>query len=457
MQVIIIISVSFVVLLVSYWLFSKAAGSLSPLKLNTISYVFYVQIVMMTFVGSILVACNLLDFHYLVKPVKDVTKIYAWLGVLYSMIAMPIGMILLNKIFRLNAVKAFHAYIKKPVFIRQGPVLSMAIVSVFTIISLLVLLYTIHYSESVPFLTLLRGNMRLAAIERTEIRSAFGGIEYIRNLLGYLMMPVIAYYVFILAYVKRNLLYWILFLLNFCMAAMLLVFDIQKAPVVFFVIGILILYTLLEGGFSRKKFLTFFVTAICLIGVGYVLTTSKNFWDQISNYDSALWGRIFITEYGGYLLSLELFPDKITQPTWYIGLPSFILDFFHLKNEESARLLMKYINPVGVARGEANLISSYYLGEAWANYGWIGIILAPFIVGFVVQSVHIFLLKHPKEPLIMAFYAYITVRWLLSSGFVTFLYLKIILYPLIFYFLFKFLMQLMANKKQVPDAITDKV
>lgn len=405
----------------------------------------------MTFVGSVLVACKFLDYHYLVKPVSDKTKIYAWIGVLYSMVAMPISMIALNSLLRVSPRRDFQNYIDKPIRFRQGPLLSIVTLTLFSTISFLVLLYTIYNSSHVPFFTLLKGNMSEAAIERVEVRYNFGGVEYVRNLLGYLMMPIFAYYAGIHAVARRKLIYWIFFALNFLMAALLLVLDTQKAPVVFFFIGLLILYTLTNGGVSKKRFVAYFVSAILLIGVGYSVTTKKDMWGQISNLDSALWGRVFVSEYGGYLLSLELFPDVIKQPTWQIGVPTFILDWVGAEKEESARLLMKYINPEGVARGEANLISSYYLGEAWANYGILGFLLAPFVVGVVVQSVHIFLLKKPKEPLIMAFYSYMTVRWILSSGFVNFLYLKIILYPLVLYYFFKMLVNTLANKKNQND------
>lgn len=447
MQNIIIILTSLIVLLVSFLLFSKAAGSLSPLKLNTISYVFYVQIFLMTFIGSTMAACKVLDFHYLVKPVTDTTKILAWLGVLYSMIAMPVAMIGVNMAFKLNARKAFNDYINKPIEFNQGPTLSVVILLLFTTLSTFTLLYTVMSSEYVPFLTLLKGNISEAAIQRVDVRRNFAGSEYVRNLLGYLLMPIFAYYAAIYAIGKRKFIYWLIFVVNFLLASLILVYDTQKAPVVFFIIGFLILYTLVKGGVSKKKFLIYFICSIFLIAAGYSLTTEKDMLGQIFSYDSALWGRIFITEYGGYLLSLELFPDIITQPTWYIGMPSFILDFFKLPNEESARLLMKYINPEGVALGEANLISSYYLAEAWANYGLAGLLIAPFVVGIVVQSVHVFLLKNAKEPLIMAFYASITVKWLLSSGFVNFLYLKIILYPLIFYFILRLVINSLGNKK----------
>lgn len=447
MQIITILLTSAIVLYISFKLFSIAAGTLSMRKLNTVSYVFYVQIVMLAFVGSILVACGVADYHYMIAPAKDTTKILAWLGVLYSMIAMPLAMILLNMAFNLRMSESFQKYIERPILFRQGPVLSTVTLLIFAFVSVAVMLYTFSHVDAIPLFTALSGNKEAAAIERVMVRRDFGGIDHIKNLLGYLMMPIFAYYAAIYAFVKRKTIYIMIFLFCLACSALFLMYDTQKAPVVFFLIGFAILNTLVNAGITLKRLLIYSSFSILLMVAGYSLTTNKDPVSQIFNIKSALWNRIFITEYAGYVLSLEYFPDVIKEPTWQIGLPSFILHGLGLSDVESARLLMIYINPEGVESGQANLVSSYYLGEAWANYGWVGLLLAPFIVGIVIQSLHIFLVKNPKEPLIIAFYSYMTVRWLLNSGFVTFLYLKIILYPLILYLVFKTMMKLLANKK----------
>ena len=447
MQVGMILLVSLVALITSFKLFSYAAGSMSLRKLNTISYVFYVQIVAMTFVGSVLAAINVVDFHYLVSLVSDQTKIYGWIAVMYSMLAMPIAMIALNNALGVKVRAKLDRYIHQPIEFRQGPTLSLVVLLLFTCLSFGVLLYTIYFTRAIPLFTLLSGDKEGAAIQRVEARYFFGGVEYVRNFLGYLMMPIFTYYAGIHAFEKRRLIYWFFFVINFLMTVFLLLFDIQKAPIVFFLFGFIILYTLIRGGISKKTLLVFGVTGLFLIAGGYAVTQGKSIIGQITDIGSSLWGRVFISEYVGVLLSFEYFPEVITQPTWYIGIPSFILEYFDVKNIESARLLMMQVNPAGVASGEANLISSYFMAEAWANYGWFGLIVSPIVVGVVLQSVHLFLLKNPKTPLIMAFYSYITVRWLLSSGFVNFLYLKIILFPLIFYLLFNAIINSLSNKK----------
>ena len=51
---------------------------MSPLKLNTVSYVFYVQIITSGLVGSVLLATGVLDYHPDVAFMSDGIKFEAW-------------------------------------------------------------------------------------------------------------------------------------------------------------------------------------------------------------------------------------------------------------------------------------------------------------------------------------------------------------------------------------------
>lgn len=424
-----ILITSFSVLSVSLVLFSKAAGTISPLKLNTISYVLYFQLITSAFVGSILVVTNTVDYHYMVSKVSEEVKFYAWVGVMYSFLALPLSMIALNKLLGIKVKKHFNKYIHQPTIIKLGSGDSKIILLFMVMFSILIIAYVFYYSESIPLIDLLQGNIVEAALGRVEVRRNFDGIVYIKNIFGYMFIPVCSYYSYIIYKIRRsNFNLFILGVLVF-LSFLMLAYDIQKAPVAFYFLGFAILNTLLEGGMKIRKFLAIILVGILLIIIGYSLTDDKGLF-QLFSFKSAFWSRTFVSSYGGYLLSLEYFPDIITQPTWQIGLPTVILDIFDLPKTESARLLMKQINPSGVSSGESNIISSYYLGEAWANYGIIGILFAPLIVGVVVQTLHIFLLFSKKEPLVLAFYAFMTTEWLLMSGFVNILYLKQLLYPI---------------------------
>ncbi|HIB83632.1 MAG TPA: hypothetical protein EYN27_07765 [Rhodospirillales bacterium] len=138
----------------------------------------------------------------------------------------------------------------------------------------------------------------------------------------------------------------------------------------------------------------------------------------------------------------------ITDQTYAVGLPSILLKDMGLNVVESARLLKMHVHPETIAAGSGNLYSGFYMGEAWANYGYIGLVIAPLFVGFVIQTVHLFLLLNKKRPLILAFYVGLTVKWVVGAGFTNFLFLKLLIWPLILYLAFNFLLNriLTVNK-----------
>ncbi len=436
-QLIVIILTSCIVLVLSFFLFRKASGTMALKRLHTISYVFYVQLVVSAYVGAVLVATGLVSDHYMLVMVSETKKIEAWLWVSYSMIMMPLSMVWLNTVLKVNVRKRLFNYLSKGIEVNYGPVLSRVILVFMILTSLFAVFYIVYYTENIPLYTLLiRGDTESALIQRVAARRDFSGIYHIKNWLGILLTPVFSYYVFIQMREKKQFFYRICFVILMLLSVFILTYDIQKASIVFYLIGFVVLTVLYKGKVSLRLLFISIGTAAVLLILGYVYTGGRGFV-QLIDIQSAFYGRIFISGYGGFPLSLELFHDVINTCTVHIGIPTFILNYFDLSTTESARLLMEYINPEGVASGQANLVSSFYMAEAYANYGYIGLLIAPVIVGLVVHSLHLFTILHKKDAIIIAFYSYLTTRWLLNAGFVNFLYLKIIIYPFLLFLLIK--------------------
>ena len=429
--------VSFFTLIASYRLFTIAAGTIKLTQFNTVSFVFYYSIVLTTFIGSIYVALGYGSDHWILCYTRPTSRIIAWLCVCYSMIMMPVGMIAVNNLYKIRIKKALDQYIKLPLQMRgldDSKVLMLGL----CVFSMLIFLYIWKYSNSWPLYTVVvDGDMLSAYEERVEVRNNFQGIEYIKNLCGIYLVPAFSYFAYIIWNNKKGVFYFICFVCLFTVSILILTYDTQKAPILFYLIGYLVIRVLVKGYIPKKLFLIIGGVCFFLIGLMYMLFTGKeSAFDVLLDPNSALYGRIFVSGYAGVPLSFEWFPDVIKQSTWQIGIPQAILKFLDLPTTESARLMMQRIT------SEGNLISSYYIAEAWANYGWFGVLLSPIIVGINIQLVHVFLLRHSKEPLTIAFYAMITTKWVVSSGFVNFLYFKILiiqyfLYYVTYYLIYK--------------------
>tara|TARA_B110000046_G_C13026363_1_gene414332 strand:- start:3582 stop:4925 length:1344 start_codon:yes stop_codon:yes gene_type:complete len=425
-----LIAVTIAALFASLKLFSMAAGTISPLKLNTISYVLYFQVLTVGVVGPLLLALDLLNYHPMIQQISYHTKFMAWVWCMYALVALPLSMNVYNIVFKIKMPSELTQYSQETIpekYLTHNRLFSTS----FVLISLFGLLYIFYYTSSIPIVKLLTtGDLAQAAIERINSRRAFLGIPYIRSFVGIYLIPAGAYYLYILAYNKRTIRAWFLFACQLLLTILLLTYDLQKAPIAFFILGFLVVHTFISNGISRKWFLIVFGSSVLFILLGYQLTTETTILRQITNVQSAFFGRIFLVSYFGFPLSLEFYPDSIHAATALYGVPGPILDILNLEGHDSARELMIHMYSSNVDQGSANLISSYYLAEAWSAFGYVGLVLAPFIVGGVIQLTHVLLIKLPKDPLFIAFYALITTKWLVLSGFSPFLTMKI-LFPMI--------------------------
>ncbi len=67
-------------------------------------------------------------------------------------------------------------------------------------------------------------------------------------------------------------------------------------------------------------------------------------------------------------------------------------------------------------------MATLFIGDAWANWGVAGVILAPLYVGILVQMFFIICLKVKKTPLSLAILVYYSVKNGLDNNFNLFIY-----------------------------------
>ncbi|MEO0969906.1 MAG: oligosaccharide repeat unit polymerase, partial [Cyanobacteria bacterium J06639_18] len=235
------ILISIAVLVISYLLFSQVAGSMSLQKINMISWVFFYQLFLHCFIGSILVVYNI-DNHYLIHYiVNEKVRIYGWLAVLYTMIAMPIGMLIAKKIFNITSIKfLLKRYIKSPIsnYISVKDNYIRILLYILSGFSFLVVIYTIITVGGLGLQSILYSvEPEALARQRIEAGREFGGNIYLRNIFGITLTPILAYIAY--GYWKitksSNDLIWFLFLL--LLSLIITTYNLEKSPIFTFLIG----------------------------------------------------------------------------------------------------------------------------------------------------------------------------------------------------------------------------
>ena len=90
----------------------------------------------------------------------------------------------------------------------------------------------------------------------------------------------------------------------------------------------------------------------------------------------------------------------------------------------SGRIIMETYNPAGVEAGTAGVMNTLFIGEAYANYGIMGLLFSPIIFGIIIGLVSHFLPSLHKRPTTVLLYVELTMAYIgvLEGGFVEIFY-----------------------------------
>lgn len=417
--------ISIVNLILSILMFKRVIGSFDVKKINMISWMFYYSLIGQSFIASVFVVLNL-DDHYAISRVGDDARLYGWMAVQYTLIALPAGMFLALIFSGYNSNnKLFEKYIASGVVIGVGKEASYFKICLLclSVLSLFSVAYTLAMLETNPLLAAINGfdAVALAGLRQQADRGFLGDV-YIRNIFAINLTPILTYVAY--AYWKKsgNSLDKNWFYILFAGSFFILTYDLAKSPFVNFILGFLFLNILLDGGVSSKAFNYFMLFAfILIVGAYYLVMDSVNL-EELLSFREGIGGRILFSQAAGTYFSFEYFPQTVE----FIGLSSFspvLSGIFGVgETDRMARTLMALFHPDAVADGLAGVMNSLFIAEAWANFGILGVVLAPLYVGFVVQILFTFFLKRAKTPLMLGLLAHLSLNIPITGGLNDFIY-----------------------------------
>lgn len=419
------LSISFITLALSFFLFRSVAGSLALTKINLVSWIFYYNLVIQSFIASVLIINNW-DNHYIINTLEYESRLYGWMAVQYTMLAMPLGMWLAVYLHGWSSNRAiFSAYLEQPIQTTISPNDSYIRYPLYilSIIAIASVLYTLALLDTNPLMAVFSGfdSEALAGLRQDASRQ-FSGNIYVRNIFAIGLTPVLSYIAFAYWKLTQSKTDFLWFLLMFIASFFIKTYDLSKAPFIFFILGFLFLYVLIQGGVSKKIFLFFASIAFLLILLAYYLLMDNANLSELLNYNTGIGGRLLLTQAAGTYFAFEHFPSS--NP--FIGiasLSSFISNLLGLEqSERAARIMMAIFHPASVEAGLAGVMNSLFIAEAWANFGWMGVIISPIYVGFLVQLLFLFFLKSKKTPIMLGLFTHFSCSLPITGGMNDFIY-----------------------------------
>lgn len=378
----------------------------------------------MSFIGAVFVVLNI-DEHYLIDKLQhEETRFIGWLAVLYTMISLPFGMILAKKIFIKTSVQAkLDSFTKKPVsyLLGKNELILKSMLIGLSLFGGLIMVYTFSSIGMIPILEMLKGNSEELARIRILASREFAGNIYLRNIFALQFLPLLSFVAFAYYQKSKSLLDFSWFLLTFLSALLMLSYDLQKSPMAMFLTGFIFYIVWVNGKIAVHKLALIALLFVGILASFYIGFGSDNIAEIFLSYNTGASGRILFSQLAGTFFSFEFF-DNIKEFIGFKSMSRFVNNFGLEYSERAGRLIMEIINPKGIQDGTAGVQNTLFIGEAWANFGFLGLLISPVYVGFIIGSLFYSFLRLPKTPLFIGIYVYFSYKTALIGGVNDYLY-----------------------------------
>ena len=407
----------------STFLFYRAAGTLNPGKANIIT-AFYYLFMLQTFIGIALITLGW-DKHYTLDRLieRERSIQIGFIVIMAVSVIMPLVCIFFEKVCKINARKEYLLYLWKPAQVYNEELVYrvVCISSVFCIILLFIWFVQIGY---IPALMLVHAPEDFNyAVERINIANSYLVHPYISNILILTCIPLLSYIAFSYMLVKADRKWYILFGILFMASILTKTYDFAKSPVVYYLAVFVLILIYNRGGVGWKLLGVFGMIAVVALVLMYRFTGYEGTLFDLYNGPV---GRTLFSQLGALLCVFDAFPfcfnflqgRSLSAPL----LPILGMNpDMHLR---SGKLMMAFYGSENVYDGSAGVLNSFFVGEAYANYGLEGIVFSVVWVMFLFTVIFIIVLKLKKTPMTIAFAAVMTVKMVLASqgGFFDFLF-----------------------------------
>ncbi|HHA1915563.1 TPA: oligosaccharide repeat unit polymerase [Enterobacter asburiae] len=272
----------------------------------------------------------------------------------------------------------------------------------------LVVYYIISIYPAPLFMAFQGASADQIAIRRLEVTKNYSGIGYFKTLAG--VIPIILSYYCFIAYLRFKK-HFLLFVFITFISILTLAINGEKAPLVFYFLGLLVSYSSVRK-ISKKVYVLSSLLIFFLILLMYIVLF------QFDNSDYLLYiliERLFIAQEAAVFYAADYFSSHSS-----LGLSSMDTIFNKILNvtptARASEIFMNQYLPSMVANGGWN-VNGFFAHETFSNFGYMGIVLGSMYGGIVNSLLCIYFRAREKTLLTMSFYSFyiVSVTTVLSS------------------------------------------
>lgn len=336
-------------------------------------------------------------------PIEDFPFQEVVLSLSWCAIAIPIGISLGNSLmrkFNCNQMKDFNSFLNLEIEYIQSKAFYFFFCSIFTV-------YAYYLTQQIGFIPqfkMLSLNAREVALLRGQISHNLPSNIIVFRLIGLTLSPVISYMSLSRLVKKPQVIMGVICLWAFTLSIYFNSLNLNKSSLAYIAIGTVATLTLSKCKIGVKSFLGLLISIFLLLGVGFRAAVGSR---TLETTFSSILSRITISQTYGNYVSFYLFP-KYRDHLGFRSLTKQIRHFGIEPEERASRIMMEYSAPEGVKKGTAGEMVSTFFAEAWANWGIIGLLLSPLLVGVILSSLVSGLTWLPKSDISIGLLGFLT-------------------------------------------------
>lgn len=413
-------------------------------------YIFSFKYITITSAFFVLFVCILYIPGILVIFSRDSdSSIRFFIGINLSLMFLTLGVIFIDLIFKNRLIKRINTFYKRKVAkLQLGCV--YPILAVYILVATLLVLYYFRIVPSVPLIYLIR-HPGAARISQEMRESAFKLLNTSYKMplfwLKKFGFAVLDSFLFLSYLLTRRKNFLVVFLLMLFVGVLYCGATTSRSEVASLVLVIFLSYWVYKGGDREKiKKMLIYLSLILLFPV-LIYGLQSGFNRSFVNIMYGIGRRIFYTPVNILYSTFELFP---AQHKYLYGSSIQFLHrlgftkFFNLSN-----YLFRFVNPRSPLLNTGTSPAPF-IGNFYANFGFIGIIIGSFMVGLWLRFSDAFFVFTDKSLFAISIYAYLiyAFSWANFTAFTTILssYGVIIVY--IIYIITECIYKICVNSKK---------
>jgi len=418
---VLIIFLGLLIFIISFYLYIKIAGKLT---FPTFTSLFFFYYIIFAFVGSMLFVLKIC-FPTLenIYSVNNKILLEQFLLVCTGFLIIGIVMYATQKILKFSPKKDTEYYFSKPIENIISPQESFFMP-----------FFCINLCLGLILVGLVLSQIRGQRVSWPILSAFVSQMEYVKGrviladalkkghwlIAGTMLLKFNTYISFIYAYLKKTWKWKTLFTLLFILTFFIVIIPGTKGRIIFFFVELILIkffldyqkHIMLKKNIEKLYLKYISGGLIIVIFMSFVLFGT--FTEKPFLVAKQIFHRVFIGQIEGLYHILGLYPEPLDFLCGKgFANPGGILPYEPIFVSEQ---LARYLFPESVNLKTFLSLNTIFYGDAYANFGWLGVILSIIMAGIIIQIMNVFFVKYfKKNAITLSIYVILITEWLSAS------------------------------------------